>query len=134
MAGKAKILLVDNDRDFLETQRSALEKHGYTVLTAESSRDGLALVRAEMPDLIVLELILERHDSGFTFTKKVKADPLFKGTPILMVTSVVERTGFDFSFEKDGYWMKTDGFLDKPIQPDQLREAIEGLLDQKGGS
>jgi CheY-like chemotaxis protein len=125
---KGKILLVDDDADFLEIHQTILESAGYQILTADSCVEGLAIVRAEMPDLIVLDLMMEQHDSGFTFSKQVKNDPLFKKIPILMVTSVSEATGYEFSMEKDGYWMKTDGLLDKPVNPETLVGTVERLI------
>jgi CheY-like chemotaxis protein len=126
--------LVDDDPDFLEMHRTILQKHGYDVLSADSSSEGWALVRSAMPDLIILDLMMEKHDSGFSFTRKVKADPLFKRIPILMVTSVAEATGFKFSLKEDGYWMKTDEFLDKPIKPERLIETVERMLQQREAS
>ncbi len=128
MAAKGKILLVDNDPEFLEMHKAALLEHEYEVLTAASAREGLDRVRTSMPDLIVIELILEKHDSGFTFCKQIKNDPLFKRIPVVMVSAVAEATGFRFNMEEDGYWMKTDDFLDKPVEPDVLIDKIEALL------
>ena len=81
-----------------------------------------------MPDLIVLDLILEKHDAGFSFSKRVKTDPLFKKIPSLMVTSVAEATGYRFSIEEDGYWMKVDDFIDKPVKPEVLLKKVSSLL------
>ena len=128
MRTKGKILLVDDDPDFLEMHKAVLGNHGYDVLTATSGREGLERVRAEMPDLVILDLIMEKHDAGFSFSKTMKTDPLFKTIPILMVTSVAEATGHRFSLEDDGYWMKTDDFLDKPVMPDVLLERVDQLL------
>ncbi len=134
MNAKGKILLVDDDTDFLEMHQAVLKNHGYEVLTATSGREGLERVRAEMPDLIILDLIMEKHDAGFSFSRTLKTDPLFKRIPILMVTSVGEATGYRFSLQEDGYWMKTDDFLDKPVLPEILIERVEKLLDEKRGS
>lgn len=131
MTPKAKILLVDDDPDFLEMHKAVLKNHGYEVLTAASGHEGLEKVRTYMPDLIILDLMMEKHDSGFAFSKEIKNDPLFKKIPILMVTSVAEATGYHFSLEQDGYWMKTDEFVDKPVMPDVLIGKIEKLLAQK---
>jgi len=131
MIAKGKILLVDDDPDFLEMHRAVLENHGYEVLTATSAQDGLGRVRAEMPDLIVLDLMMEKHDAGFSFSQTIKTDPLFRKIPILMVTSVAEATGYRFSFEEDGYWMKTDDFLNKPVPPEVLLEAVDKLLQKR---
>ena len=128
MKAKAKILLVDDDPDFLEIHKTILEKHNYQALTATSAEEGLMRVRTDMPDLIVLDLIMEKHDAGFSFSKRVKTDPLFKKIPILMVTSVAESTGYRFSLEEDGYWMKVDDFIDKPVKPEVLLKKVSSLL------
>jgi len=120
--------LVDDDPDFLDMHSAVLKNHGYEVFTATSGREGLARVRTEMPDAIILDLMMEKHDAGFLFSQKIKADPLFKDIPILMVTSVAEATGYRFSLEDDGYWMKTDDFLDKPVKPEVLLERLDALL------
>lgn len=131
MKASGKILLVDDDPDFLDMHKAVLQNHGYNVLTAMSGQEGLERVRAEMPDLIILDLMMEKHDAGFSFSKTVKTDPLFKKIPILMVTSVAEATGFRFSLEEDGYWMKTDDFLDKPVMPEVLLERVDKLLRKR---
>jgi len=132
MASKGKILLVDDDLDFLDMHRAVLQNHGYDVITATRGQEGLERVRAEMPDLIILDLMMEKHDAGFSFSKTIKTDPLFKKIAILMVTSVAEATGYRFSLQDDGYWMKTDDFLDKPVNPEVLLERVEKLLKKKG--
>jgi len=131
MKAGGKILLVDDDPDFLEMHKAVLRNHGYEVLTAMSGQEGLERVRAEMPDLIILDLMMEKHDAGFSFSKTLKTDPLFKRIPILMVTSVAEATGYRFSLEEDGYWMKTDDFLDKPVLPAVLLDRVRRLLEKK---
>ncbi len=131
MKFKAKVLLVDDDPDFLEMHKAVLARNGYEVLTALNGREGLERVRTDLPDLIILDLMMEKHDSGFSFSKQIKNDPLFKKIPILMVTSVAEVTGYSFSLEKDGYWMKADDFLDKPVMPDVLIGRVEKLLRKK---
>ena len=131
MTSKGKILLVDDDTDFLEMHKAVLKNHGYEVITATTGSEGLERVRAEMPDLIILDLIMEKHDAGFSFSKTIKTDPLFKTIPILMVTSVAEATGYRFSLQDDGYWMKTDDFLDKPVMPEVLIDRVEKLLAKK---
>lgn len=133
MERKGKILLVDDDPDFLEMHKAVLKNHGYDVITAANGREGLERVRAEMPDLIILDLMMEKHDAGFSFSKQIKTDPLFKAIPILMVTSVAEATGYRFSLQEDGYWMKTDDFLDKPVMPEVLVGRVEKLLARKRG-
>ena len=128
MTTKAKILLIDNDIDFIEMNKAVLQHNGYEVSFAYNSREGYELARLENPDLIVLDLMMEEHDSGFTLAKKLKKDPALKHIPILMLTAVADRTGFKFSQDKDGYWMKTDAFIDKPCPPKDLMEKIKETL------
>jgi len=130
MAKKTKILLVDNDVDFVNLNKAVLENNGFEVATAFSAKEGLDRLRLEMPDLVVLDLMMEKHDSGFSFSRSAKADPVFKRIPILMLTAVGQTTGTEFSQNLDGYWMRTDDYASKPIMPDELLKRIRGLLER----
>jgi two-component system alkaline phosphatase synthesis response regulator PhoP len=130
MDRKPRILLVDDDVDFVDLNRAVLENHGFDVTIAFSGREGLDKVRFEQPDLIVLDLMMEKHDSGFGFAKTLKKDPLYRTIPILMLTAVSESTGYDFSQELDGYWMKTDDYASKPLLPDELVKRVKDLLSR----
>jgi two-component system alkaline phosphatase synthesis response regulator PhoP len=128
MSKKTKILLVDNDVDFIDLNKAVLENSGFDVVVAYSSAEGLDRVRFEQPDLIVLDLMMEKHDSGFGFAKAMKADPTTKNIPILMLTAVGSETGMEFTQELDGYWMKTDDYANKPLLPEDLVKKINELL------
>ena len=128
MNRKPKILLVDDDADFVKANSALLESDGFDVVTASSGTAALGKVRFEQPDLIVLDLMMENHDTGFTVAKALKADPVFQKIPILMVSSAMEKTGYEFSQEADGYWMKTDDYVAKPIEPEALVTRIKDLL------
>jgi CheY-like chemotaxis protein len=128
MDKKTRILLVDDDVDFIDLNKAVLENHGFDVVSAFSGREGLDKVRFEQPDLIVLDLMMEKHDTGFAFAKALKADPLYKNIPILMLTAVSGTTGYDFSQELDGYWMKTDDYASKPLLPEDLITRVKDLL------
>jgi len=125
---RSKILLVDNDVDFIDLNKAVLENNGFDVVVAYSGTEGLDRVRFEQPDLIVLDLMMEKHDTGFGFAKAMKADPTSKNTPILMLTAVGSETGMDFTQELDGYWMKTDDYANKPLLPEDLVKKINELL------
>ena len=130
MSNKIKILLVDNDVDFVDLNKAVLENNGYEVVTAFSAREGSDKVKVDQPDLIVLDLMMEKHDSGFSFARQLKIDPLYRNIPILMLTSVADVTGFGFSQHQDGYWMKTDDYAEKPIMPDELLKRVKDLLEK----
>jgi len=129
LAGKKKILIIDDNPEFLKLNGATLEAAGYEVEVAYNADEGFTKVEYGQPDAIVLDLMMERHDSGFKLAKKLKTHPVFKAIPILMLTAVGEATGFRFSMEQDGHWMKTDDFADKPLSPDELVERVERLIE-----
>ncbi len=128
--GKKKILIIDDDVDFIDLNKAVLENSGFEVVTAFSGREGMDKVKFESPDLILLDLMMEKYDTGFGFSKEIKADPRYKDIPILMISSVAGETGYDFSQELDGYWMKTDDFVSKPVPPEELLKRINSLLER----
>ena len=130
---KAKILIVDDNPSFVKMNTLALEAAGYEVEAAYNAEEGFTKVEYGKPGAIVLDLMMERHDSGFTLARRLKSHPVYKDIPILMLTAVGEATGFRFSMERDGYWMKTDDFADKPISADDLVRRIEKLLAPADG-
>ena len=125
-----RILIIDDDVDFVDLNKAVLESNGFEVETAVSAREGMDKVQFDAPDLILLDLMLEKHDTGFSFAKSIKADPRYKNIPILMISAVASETGYDFSQEQDGYWMKTDGFVPKPVEPDVLVQKINALINK----
>jgi DNA-binding response OmpR family regulator len=129
VAQKKKILIIDDNISFVKMNTAALEAAGYEVEAAYNSDEGFTKVEYGQPDAIVLDLMMERHDSGFTLAKKLKTHPLLRTIPILMLTAVGEATGFRFSMEKDGYWMKTDDFADKPLEADELVARVGKLIE-----
>lgn len=128
MAKKARILVIDKDPDFLGKLKAALETEGFEVITALTIQQGLDEIQYEQPDCVVTELMVEKHDSGFVFAKAVKANPLYRHIKIFIVSSAKERTGFEFSQEKDGHWMKTDDYAEKPIEPEEVVARVKELL------
>jgi DNA-binding response OmpR family regulator len=130
MSKKSKILLVDNDIDFIDLNKAVLENNGFEVVPAFSGQETMDAVRFEQPDLIVLDLMMEKHDTGFAIAKALKADPVYRNIPILMLTAVGSETGMDFSQDLDGYWMKTDDYANKPLLPEELVKRIKDLLSR----
>jgi len=131
VAEPIKILIIDDDPDVLFALRAMLEQEGYQVLTAKTGLEGIQRVQLDKPDLILLDLMIERHDTGFTVAKTIKADPATRDIPIIMVSAVRDVTGFDFNQDRDGHWMKTDAFLEKPYNPEEVLKKISEMLARK---
>jgi DNA-binding response OmpR family regulator len=121
-----KILLVDDDVDLLEQHKIMLESRGFKVIIAEDSKSGWELFKSEKPDIVVVDLIMEEHDSGFILSYRIKKDELGKNIPVFILTSATYITGFKFGVqtEEEKEWIKSDALLNKPIVIDDLIQKL----------
>jgi len=104
MAGKIRVLLVDDDPDFIEANSIILDASGFEVLTASSGAEGLKRVEEEKPDVVVLDVMMENTDEGFSVARKIR-----------------RQLNADF--------FPVNQFLEKPVPPtilvQKIREALE---------
>lgn len=134
MGRAATILLVDDDKDFLELERRILESRGYRVVCFSDTQAALAALnpgpQAVTPALVVTDLMMKALDSGFTFARALKADPRTAGLPVIIVSAVSSRKGFDFRprTAADLAAMGADAFFDKPVAPEELLDKVKELL------
>jgi len=92
MERKVKILLVDDDPDFVVATRVVLESNPYEVIVAYDGDEGLKKAREERPDLIILDVIMPMKD-GFMVCQQLKKDPQLSSIPVLMLTAFSEKFG-----------------------------------------
>lgn len=125
-----KILIVDDDPDLREGQKTFLEGKGYEVLTAGGMEEGLEALNQTTPDLILVDLMMEHYDAGFVFCAKVRENSALAEVPIIMQTSAREKLGFtpDSYDQKARSWMKADRILTKPVPLEDLLKTIEHYL------
>ena len=123
-----KILLVDDDPDFVSATKTVLEsRHDYKVLTASDGVFGLAIAKAERPDLIILDVLMPFED-GFDTSRDLKADPDLSQIPIIMLTSFSQRKGeTDVSVAK-GMELEAEDYLEKPVEPQELLRRVDKIL------
>ncbi len=122
-----KILMVDDDFDYLIQQKLILETEGYEVITAENEKQARELINSEKFDLAIFDLMIDDLDSGFLLSYEVKKkDPAI---PVIIVTAVKSQTGFSFESvtENEKKWIKADLILSKPVRPDQILKEIQKL-------
>jgi len=130
--GTAKIVIADDDPDIRVSLQAILETQQYTVVTAVDKTDGLEKIRAEKPDLAILDVMMSTWEDGFEMSRELKKDPQFKDMPILMLTGIKNETGIDFkSTAGDPTWCPVDAYLEKPIEPDILLAEVSKLLSGK---
>jgi CheY-like chemotaxis protein len=126
-----KILLVDDDEDFLFQHRIQLENAGFVVTTADTRARAEEAIQGFTPDLAILDVVMEHHDDWFVLSHRLKR--AFPNLPVILVTAVASRTGlvFDPTSAAEGAWGGADALLAKPIRFEQLRREIDRLLAAK---
>jgi len=122
----SKILVVDDDPDFVEITRMVLESGGYQVVSAVDGKDGLKKLSEERPDLVILDVIMETVLDGLHMSQEMASDPGQRATPILMVTSIAN-SDYASLFPTDES-IHIDDFVSKPIAPDDLLRRVKALL------
>ena len=120
-----KIVLVDDDPEIQESIKMVLESAGYTFRGAMNTESGMALIQAEKPDLIILDVMMEQPDDGFFMAQDLRAKGIT--IPIVMLTSISSITGMKYT--SDNEMVKVNAFMEKPIAPAQLLGKIKSLLD-----
>ena len=127
MADKSKILVVDDDPDFVEATKLILEKGGYEVDVAYDGNEGLEKVKSSRPDAIVLDVMMPEKD-GYAVCKELKADSEYSDIPILLLTAVVSHISETHYTPRMGMETEADDYLDKPADPKEILNRIGNLV------
>ena len=133
MPRQAKILVVDDDPDFVETTKTVLESKSYQVVVAYNGDEGLKKVVEEKPDLIILDVIMPGKD-GFAVCKELKENPhyyFFSKIPVLLLTVFpggIEETKLPLSV---GMTTEAEDYVQKPVSPEELLKRAEELLKKR---
>lgn len=125
---KGKILIVDDDKDYSESLMLMLESYGYKVEQAYNIREGKASILNEKPQLLILDVMMERMTDGFDLCRELKANPELKSIPILMLTAITDKTGIKYSLEEDSEYLPADDYISKPISFSDLISKAERLI------
>jgi len=125
-----KILIVDDDSDLVESTSAFLVSRGYTTVSASNGTEGLAMLEQEKPDLIVLDMMMDQRGDGFLFSRKMRKEPAFQKTPIIMLTGMRQATGFHFLTEDPRHptFLPVDEFMEKPADLEELARRVARLI------
>ncbi len=123
----AKILVVDDDPDFVEVVRTILRMDNHEIVSAGNSAEGMRRLAQELPDLVVLDVIMSTVLDGLTMSQRMADNPMFQHVPLIMVTSIAN-TDYAALFPTDEF-IHIDAFLSKPINPAELRAKVNELLN-----
>jgi len=129
MTGKKKVLLIDDDKDFLMATKFILESGGYEVFLAQDGKTGIAMAKEICPDLAIVDMMMETWGEGFNVVSKMRSSEGGKDLP-LIILSAVDLQGPYQSFEPSDEFPRVDMVLHKPIKADTLLQYVERLTKQ----
>ena len=132
MSKQTKILLIDDDPDLHSVVKKILEPKSYEVVSAYDGDEGLGKVVEERPDLIILDVMMPgKH--GFEVCRELKTDEkyhFFSNIPVLMLTVYPEDREKAHLSIREGMMMEAEDYLQKPVDPQELVNRVEGLLEK----
>lgn len=119
-----KILIIDDDSDFVEAMSALLEAKDYDVVSASNGKDGFLKAKKESPDLILLDVMMTSKTEGFDVAREFKGDEATKDIPVVMVTGIRKDMNIPFGFEPDETWLPVKAVLEKPVKPEVLLKIV----------
>jgi twitching motility two-component system response regulator PilH len=125
---RPNILVVDDDVNFIAVVKPVLQSKGYNVDAAHNKAEAMRKLEGFTPDLIVLDIMMEKLTDGFDICYKLKHDPQTRTIPVLAVSNITAETGFKFPAATDGECFEADDYLQKPVEPATLLGRVERLL------
>jgi DNA-binding response OmpR family regulator len=122
------VMVVDDDPDILDALTTILSTQPYSIVTARDGLECVDKVRAQVPDLIVLDLLMPKMD-GFAVVRELRENPKYAGIPILILTSVREDASRRRYELETGLAMDVQDYVEKPVTPQDLLDRVRNLLE-----
>lgn len=127
MSTAGKVLVVDDDPDFVEYTRIVLESQGYAVRTAGTTEQALQMMREEKPDVALLDVMMSYVLDGLNLTRQIRDDPELRDISVIMISAIVSREEAGV-FPTDEY-LAIDNFMTKPVDPAALLRQVATLIE-----
>lgn len=124
-----RLLIIDDDPDFVEGIQSILEGAGYDVDVKYNPKDGYEALEKNPPDLLLLDIMMGRGAEGIMLARKIRKDPILREIPVLIITGIREQMAFLFPGEPvhPGF-VEVDELVEKPVEPEFLLDRVSALL------
>ena len=122
----ARVLVVDDDPDFVKVASKVLEKAGHTVASASNGAQALKAMRKDVPDVVLLDIMMSYILDGLDVSREMADDPILKNVPVIMVTSLTAVKGSEM-FPTDEY-IPVSQWLSKPVDPQILLARVNEVL------
>jgi len=124
------ILIVDDDPDILDNIVIVLETQPYRLATARDGKKCMAMIKEEIPDLLILDLLMPRMD-GWGVIREMRSEPRFANVPIMVLTTVIEDASRRRYELETGIAMDVQEYIQKPVTPSKLIQRVETLLGHR---
>lgn len=128
---QTRLLIIDDDPDYVDGIRAILEKADYKVDAAYNPKDGFTALETGNYDLLLLDIMMGRGAEGVMVARKINKDPNLREIPVLIITGIREQMAFLFPGQAvHPRILPTDELMEKPVDPNLLLEKVENLLDE----
>jgi DNA-binding response OmpR family regulator len=129
MNAQKKLIIIDDDPDFVSGIKSILEKAKYKVDAAYNPKDGYQALQTGQYDLLLLDIMMGRGAEGIALARKISKDARLRKMPVLIITSVREQIAFLFPGQAvHPNFVDVDELMEKPVEPKLLLEKVDSLL------
>lgn len=127
-----RVLIVDDDPDIRLFSSTVLEENGYIPIEATNGEEGMKIIKKEMPDLLILDMLMPRQ-SGIRLYRQMKTDKSLKHIPVIVLSGIAEK-----SFQRsqkvltefgDAPVPEPEAYLEKPVEADVLADTIKSVID-----
>ena len=125
-----KILIIDDDQEFVAAVANLLETKGYEVESAPNGKEGLRKVKASPPRAILLDVMMTHKSEGFDVARQLRGDKATAAIPVIMITGIRREMNLPFGFEPDDEWLRVNRLLEKPVKPETILKALEEIAGQ----
>lgn len=126
-----KVLVVDDDPDVRLFNTTVIEECGYSALEAENGEEGLARLKKERPDLVLLDVLMPRQ-SGIRLYRELKTDPALKQIRVVLLSGIAKKTFLRSQkalTEFGGAAVpEPEYYLEKPVEPEELARTLKQIL------
>jgi CheY-like chemotaxis protein len=121
----AKILIIDDDVEYVETMSLFLKTRGFDILSADCGEEGYQIARISLPDMILLDVMMKTDNEGLEIARRLGDDPATKKIPILMITGIRTALSLPGGLTPDSGWLPVRAILEKPVRPEILLHKIQ---------
>ncbi len=129
MTNQKKLLIIDDDPDYVASIKSILERAAYSVQVAHNPKEGFQLLQSQPFDLLLLDIMMGRGAEGVAVARKIRKDEKLRDIPILIITGIREQIAFLFPGQPvHPHFVELDELVEKPIEPKVLLEKVSSLL------